>query len=340
MAPEDVVRRMGAVQSQDYPGAKWAIALRAEGLTDADVERAHDEGRILRTHVLRPTWHFVTREDIGWMLALSAPRIRTAMRAIDRQLGLDEALLSRVRRRLERVFRDGRPRTRPDIASDLARGGIDVRGQRLWHVLVHAELDGLVCSGPRRGKELTYARFETRAREGGTIDRDEALATLARRYFLSHGPATAADFAWWSGLAMGDARRAIDIVRDGLASMACDGTDYLVDASTPSSRRRRLRPRLLPNFDEYAVAYKDRRTLVHAKASGIEPGMGLLSQGLVLAGRFAGTWTRIPLRGGFRLDIDARVALSAAEGRAIAAEVERYARFIGMPTHHRVSMAS
>jgi hypothetical protein len=328
---------MGAVQAQDYPGAKWAIALRAPKLADAEIERAYDEGHILRTHVLRPTWHFVSPEDIGWMLVLTAPRIRAAMAWSDRQLEIDDALKSQVRRRLERVLRDGRSRTRAEVSTDLARAGIAVTGQRLWHLMAHAEIERVVCSGPRRGKEFTYALFDERASPDDRRDRDAALGTLAQRFFSSHGPATAADFGWWSGLTMGDARRGTDIAGTSLARVAFDGREYLVDLSLPAPGRRRLPDLLLPSFDEYAVGYKDRKALVHERASGVEPGMGLLSQGLVLAGRFAGTWTRTPARGGFRLDVSPRVALSAAERRSIAAAVARYAGFLGQPVDHRVT---
>ena len=328
---------MGAVQAQDYPGAKWAVALRAPRVTDAGVERAYDEGRILRTHVLRPTWHFVTPADIGWMLVLTAPRIRAAMASNDRQLELDDALKSQVRRRLERVLRDGRYRTRMEVSADLERAGIAVGGQRLWHIMAHAEIERVVCSGPRRGKDFTYALFDERASPGDRFDRDEALGTLAHRFFSSHGPATAVDFGWWSGLTMGDARRGADIAGPSLRRVAFDGSEFLVDPSLPDTGRRRLQDLLLPNFDEYAVAYKDRKALVHERASGVEPGMGLLSQGLVLTGRFAGTWTRTPTRGGFRVDVSPRVALSSADRKAIASEVARYTVFLGQPVEHRMS---
>ena len=331
------MQRMGAVQAQDYPGAKWAIGLRARAITDAEVERAFNEGRILRTHVLRPTWHFVAPGDIGWMLALSAPRIRMAMRFSDRGLGIDDELIAVVRRRLARLLRDGRHCTRAEVAGALARGGIDVSGQRLWHVMAHAEIDRVVCSGARRGKDHTYALFDTRAPSPGRIDRDEALGRLAQRYFESHGPATAADFGWWSGLTIGDARRGIDVAGTSLQPAPIDGCQLHLGRDSRVPTRGRHGDLLLPNFDEYAVAYKDRSQLVHARASGLEPGMGLLSQGLLLAGRFAGTWVRAPLRGGIRVDVASRVALSDRDRRAVASQVERYARFLDVQAAHRVS---
>jgi hypothetical protein len=156
-SPWEVVSWLGAVQAQDYAGAKSALGLRMKRATDAAVEDAVNRGAILRTHVMRPTWHFVTPEDIHWMLELTAPRVRAVLAHYDRKLELTERLLSRCRWLMEAALRDGEPLTRAELAERLEREGVQARGQRLARIVMHAELDGLICSGPLRGKQFTYA---------------------------------------------------------------------------------------------------------------------------------------------------------------------------------------
>ena len=212
--PEDVVAWFGAVQAQEYEPAKWALALRMrEGVVAADLERAFDEGRILRTHVMRPTWHFVTASDIRWLLELTAPGVHRRMAPYNRQLELDTRTLTRALRVIERALRDQRFFTRAELGEQLQRAALPATSVRLAHVAMHAELERVVCSGPRRGKQFTYALLAERAPKALRLSRDEALATLGTRFFTSHGPATSRDFAWWSGLAAADAKRSIDIIK-------------------------------------------------------------------------------------------------------------------------------
>ena len=191
-SPSDVVRWLGAVQAQDYAGARWALGLRVKGTTDEDVARAFDAGTILRTHMLRPTWHFVAPEDIRWVQALTAPRVHAANCSYYRKLELDDRLLARSRAVFERTLDGGAHRTRTELASALARAGIVADGHRLAYLVMHAALERVICSGPRRGKQFTYARLDERAPGARTLARDEALAALTRHYFSSHGriPAT------------------------------------------------------------------------------------------------------------------------------------------------------
>ena len=223
--PLEVVSSLGAVQAQDYSGARWALGLRTNGLTDARAEKAFDDGTILRTHVLRPTWHFVAPADIRWMLALTGPRVMTRMAPYNRLLELDRAAFEKSRRALERTLRDGRHLTRAELGTALERGGITARGPRLAHLAMDAELQGIICSGPRRGAQFTYALVEERAAPAPVLTRDEALAELTRRYFTSHGPASIRDFVWWSGLTTPDARL-------GLAMLGSDVCDEVIDGVT------------------------------------------------------------------------------------------------------------
>src|SRR5713226_2242979 len=202
--PDDVVKWLGAVQAQDYAGAKWALGLRMQGVTDDVIEQAFADGAIIRTHVMRPTWHFVAPADIRWMLALTAPRINAYY---NRKLELDDAVFRHSNAVLAKALQGGKQLTRSELASVLQLAGIAADNLlRSTYIIMRAELDGIVCSGARRGKQFTYALLDERVPQTRNLDRDEALAEFARRYFTSHGPATLQDFVWWSGLAAADAK--------------------------------------------------------------------------------------------------------------------------------------
>lgn len=201
---------LGAVQAQDFGMAKWALGLRGASLTEASVAAAFDAGAILRTHVLRPTWHFVTPADIRGLLRLSAPRVRALMAYNDRLHGADASLLRKADKVIARALRGAQHLTRDELQREFTRHGLKLTGTSLAHAMTHAELSELVCSGPRHGKQSTYALLDERVPTRPVPERDAALALLARHYFQSHGPATAQDFSWWSGLTMADARAGIE----------------------------------------------------------------------------------------------------------------------------------
>src|SRR5687768_5888179 len=185
-SPAEIVRQLGAVQAQDYGGAKWALGMRTQGASDGSIERAFTDGSIVRTHVLRPTWHFVTPADIRWMLALTGPRVKATMAYYDRKLELDDALFRRSTAAIVHALRDGKQLTRAEIAQALRQSGVDVgESQRLGQILLRAELDGVICSGPRRGKQFTYALLDERVPPEAPMGRDEALLELAIRYFAT-----------------------------------------------------------------------------------------------------------------------------------------------------------
>jgi hypothetical protein len=322
--PRAVVSWFGAMQAQDFPGAKWAVGLRAKTLTDAAVQRAYDEGDILRTHVLRPTWHFVAREDIRWLIGLSGPRLLAGMAWRHRQLELDARTVARSRAALARAL-EGGDLTRGAIADVLRRARIHVTPERLSHLLLIAELEGLVCSGPVRDRRLTHALMDRRAPAVPAMDRDQALARLAGRYFRSHGPATIADFAWWSGLALRDARSAIEMAGGALAGdavMAGAGR-----AVTPAGRLRSRGAWLLPNFDEYLVAYKDRRAIV---GEGVDP-RDTLAHTVLLDGCAIGNWRARRNGAALRIVVAPRRRLTRDDVTRIGRTGRRYAAFLGQP---------
>ena len=334
--PEEVVAWFGAMQGQEYPHAKWGLAQRMRrGNRDAVLEQAFDEGRILRTHVLRPTWHFVTREDIGWMLALTGPRVQRTARSYNRRNGLDARFLTRALSVFERTLGTDSSLTRAELGAALARNGLRATTMQLWLLTLHAELEGMLASGPRRGRHATYALLSERAKTPRRLAGDEAIAELVRRFFQSHGPATIRDFVWWSGLTTTDARRGLDII--GARREGVDGLTYWSVGREPA-RGRGSDVYLLPIYDEYVVAYRDRAAVPHGPAnvgSATTPSV-TFQHALIVGGAIAGTWRVVRRPGGIELHVSPRRPLRRAERSALADAGERYARFLGT----RVSIAS
>lgn len=325
--PESVVGALGAVQAQDYPGAAWALALRAPGLALADVDRALADGRILRTHVLRPTWHLVAPADLRWMLALTGPRLKRLLSTYDGRFELTPALYRRARAVFARALEGGRSLTRAELAAALKRARIVASGLRLAHLVMDAEFVGLLCSGPRRGSQMTYALIDERVPAAAPLTRDEALAALATRYFDSHGPATLHDFAWWSGLTIGDARRGIDAAAVSARLLATPPTpDRVAGAHF-----------LLPNYDEYFIAYRHRGAVIDA---GRVRNVGIFTSTeyphqIVLHGRVAGSWRREVTARGATITLKPYATPTTTERRALASAAARFGRFLGLPCDMR-----
>jgi hypothetical protein len=330
-SPEQVVSWFGAVQAQDYAAAKWAIGMRMTGATDAAIEKAFNEGRILRTHVLRPTWHFVAPGDIRWMLALTAPRVRMAMAYNDRRWGLETSMLKKSRTALEKALQGNRQLTRSDLGSVLEKADLPVDSLSLGQMLMHAELDGLICSGPRKGKQFTYALLEERAPGARILTRDEALAELARRYFQSHGPATAQDFAWWSGLTLTEARNGVEAVRSKFEHGSLDGNTYWFPADNLSENRID-KAWLLPNYDEYTVGYTDREAIFDAAHRGkLGSRASILAPSLLLEGHVVGLWKRTLEKNRVVVRLAPFAELSPSETQQVRRAAARYGEFLSLP---------
>jgi winged helix DNA-binding protein len=326
----DIVHALGAVQAQDYAGAKWALAQRTRGATDADIEREFAEGQILRTHVLRPTWHFVAPADIRWMLALTAPRVKAAMAFYDRVLELTPAMFRRSNAALTKALTGGQHLTRAELSEVLQRAGVKITsGQRLGHLMMRAELDAVVCSGPRRGKQFTYALLEERVPPTAALERDETLRELTRRYFTTRGPATARDFAWWSGLAMSDVKRGLEIAGRELERAMLDGHDLWFDGRrTPAPKPS---AHLLPNYDEYFIGYKDRSAIAQrlGQAALVTGGNALLANVAFVDGQLVGGWKRAVVKNTVVVDLKLLARLNADEQKRVVAAVHRFGKFLG-----------
>ena len=323
---DKLVAWLGAVQAQEYGPARWGLGLRSPpGITDAAVGRAVDRGRILRTHILRPTWHFVTPADIGWMLKLTAPQVHRRMSTYNGQLGLDARVMTRATGIIERALGEGGCLTRQELGAYLARAGLPRTATHLAHMAMHAELEGVICSGPRRGKQSTYALLAERAPAATRLSRDEALAELARRYFRSHGPATLRDFVWWSGLGTADARRGLEMTRAKSLEVG-DINYYTIGGSPQPLALRKTALHLLPIYDEYLVAYRDRHAVPHIQDSSWASNF---RHALVIGGQVAGTWSTTATPTGVTLVAEPARRLTPGERSALTREVARYRRFIG-----------
>jgi hypothetical protein len=326
----DVVAWFGAVQAQEYEPAKWGLGLRmGDRAVEADVERAFTEGRILRTHVLRPTWHFVTPADIRWMLALTGLRVQKRLAVYWRQMSLDRPTLTRGTAVIERALGDRGCLTRAELAEALRRARLPLVTHRLAHLALYAETEGVICSGPRRGKQSTYALLASRVPRTARLDRDEALGTVVRRFLQGHGPATLRDFVWWSGLTTPDATRGLEIAR---ATRGEDGRIYwTVGSGRPTTRKRLVH--LLPIYDEYLVAYKDREAIPQG-ALQITSAYGRpvnFQHAVIVDGRVAGTWRIARTARAIVMRATMLRRLTSRERRAVADAAKRYERFQGVP---------
>jgi hypothetical protein len=336
--PAAVVQWLGAVQAQDFSGAKWALALRIRSTNDAALDRAFDKGAFLRTHVMRPTWHLVAPADLRWLLALTSPRVHAVNGHLYRRLELDNAIFRRVHSLFVAELQGGRTRTRQELAQSLEAKGISARGPRLAYIVMHAELSGLLCSGPLRGKQHTYALLEERVPWVPPLTREEALGTLARRYFRSHGPATVADFAWWSGLTVADAKAGLSLIKSDVAPVVLGEKTYWTAAPVRAVTLDTPVVHLLPNYDEHVVAYRAHgpsldpaaREALRSRTDGPLDLHLVVRDGLVVGG-----WRRTMEKGIAHVAVDPLVKLGREEQAALEGAAGDYGMFMEMPVKVR-----
>ena len=330
--PKQVVEWLGAVQAQDYSGAKWALGQRLQNASDDVVERAFAKGDVLRTHLLRPTWHFVAAADIRWLLMLTAPRVHAANAHMYRKLEIDAALVRRSHAALTKALASGAQLTRDELRDVFARASVPTKGElRMGYIMMYAELEGLVCSGARRGKQFTYSLLDERAPSARISDRNEALAELARRYFASRGPATVQDFAKWSGLTITDCRSGLEAVEDLLEHEVVDGSEYWQSAAKAVAHGRSTIAHVLSIYDEYVSGYKDRSAIGSASVAKRLLAMGNALSGIILVnGQIIGTWKRTFVGQVVHVRLQPFTPLKKAERTAVDAAVEAYGQFLAM----------
>jgi hypothetical protein len=332
--PGEVVAWLGAMQAQDFFGAKWSVGLRSLNATNAAIEQALADRKIVRTWPMRGTLHFVAPEDVRWMLALLTPRVIAASRRRWQQLELNTKIFSQSRKVFAQALHGGQQLTRDEMYQALERAKISTAGQRGYHLLWRNAQEGLICLGAPRGKQQTFVLLDEWVPTTQPLERDEALATLVLRYFVSHGPATLKDLGWWSGLTMKDLQTGIEMVRSKLASEVVEGKTYWMASRMPPIPHTSPTAYLLPSFDEYILGYTDRSPVLdprHSKRfySGLN---FLFSPTIVIDGRVEGTWKRVIRNGRVDLALKPFNPLRRADAHALRGAVQRYGEFMNMRT--------
>jgi Winged helix DNA-binding domain len=329
---EEVVHWHGAMQAQDYGPAKWSVGQRATSLVEEDVDRALAAGSIVRTHALRPTWHFVARGDVRWLLALTGPRVRQRNAARYRALGLDERTLARCQALIVSALEGGNHLTRDGIAGILDLTGIDRSGQRLAHILMHCELDAAICSGGLEGRQQTYALLDERVPNGDRFERDDALVELTRRYLRSHSPATVQDLRWWSSLTVADIKRALGELGSEAQSETIDGTTFWSNASDAANPPPACGVHLLQAYDELVVGYTESRYFGDPRGAVARAAWRdrSLPNGVVLLnGGVAGHWRRSVDKDSIRVEALLYEHPKRDDSPALAAAARDLGRFVG-----------
>lgn len=330
-SPEEVVRSLAAIQAQDFVGAKWAIGLRSK-TTDTAIQKLFDKGKILRTHALRPTWHFVAARDIRWIQELTAPRVHAFNKYYYKKLGVDDATVEKSNKLLSGALKGGNQLTKAEIVKIFTNGGLeDLKGLRFSYMLMYAELEALICSGAMQGKQHTYALLEERAPQAKSMPREKALAELTQRFFTAHGPAQIADFAWWSSLTTAEIKQGILLTK--LKSADVDGKTYYFAEETPTTIPSPI-AHFLPNYDEYFIAYKNRDAFSAGRTFKIsrQPSYEDLSYHLLaIDGQLAGGWKREITAKSFTVNLNPFTAFTPVQQKALDTAIKRLSDFTGLP---------
>ncbi len=325
--PQDIVKHLMAMQSQEYAQAKWAIGLRIPGLTDTVVEQAFNEGKILRTHVLRPTWHFVTPSNIRWLLTLTAPRVHAFNKTYYKKYELDTKTLGKCTDIIIKQLEGGNYLTRKVINEALEKRKIVSDGIRLSLIMMYAELEGFICSGPRQGKQFTYALLDERAPAAKLADRETLLADFTYQYFDTRGPATLQDLSWWSGLSMKEVREGAELVKKKLTFFTLNDKEYLFNSKTLKDINKLLTTFLMPDYDEYGISYRDRNVIFPDKDP--QPITNVYYHTMIVDGIMGGTWKPIEKNKTVTLSINYLKPPSKSKQELVNSAIRKYGTFIG-----------
>ncbi|SHF81444.1 Winged helix DNA-binding domain-containing protein [Fodinibius roseus] len=328
--PKALLEWMGAMQAQDYEMAKWAVGVRLPDATREDIEDAIENIRIIRTHLLRPTWHFISAEHFPWLLELSRPRVMIAIRSRQKQLGLTDKVVSESNEVIEKTLAASQPLTRKELLDQLEETGFENKNNRISHLLLRAELDGIIGSGPSRGTQYTYKLMEGRLTEVSSFDKEEAQARLARLYFQSHGPATLKDFVWWSGLTKTRSRKAIEMLKPELMSEEIRDHKYWFFDESGQTIHNKQSVYLLPAYDEYVISYRNREMMINEEdeAKAISAN-GIFRPVIVVNGVVKGIWKRTVQSDSVEVKLEFFVNPGPEVVKKAAEQAERFAGFLG-----------
>ncbi len=333
---QGMLSHMGAMQAQDYAMATWAVGLRLPGTKQKDIGQAIANGEIIRTHILRPTWHFVSAHNARWMMHLAAPYLKRTSLSQLRQLELDDTVFAKTNSIIEKMLGNGEELTREEIATEISKNGIVCNPMRMVQIMFRAEIDMVVCNGSPRGRQQTYSLFDARVPFLPPISREEAIARLTKTYFASHGPASVHDFAWWSGLTLKDIRMGLEMVKDSLNSAFVEASEYWFQEPLPNLPPERPTASAIPAFDEYGVSYKDRSFLIKKEQiSRFVTSNGVFNPIIVVDGSIVGVWKREVKKQHVHIMPEffpgAFEHLHPTEQEQIAKAFQKYADFLNLP---------
>lgn len=327
---KELVGFMGAMQAQDYAMSKWAIGTRLPKASEVLINTAIGNGDIIRTHLLRPTWHWVSASDIYWMLDLVSAQVKASQKPRQKQLELNDKIFTKSYGLMEKALVGNQHLTREELLAKLDKVGIGLNGERSTHLLVMAELEGLICSGAEKGNKQTYALLQERVTKPAKLNREEALAILAQRYFTSHAPATVQDFIWWSGLSITEGKKALDLVKDALASEKIGAETYWMPPSFVLPAGKKKQVYLLPAFDEFIISYKDRTASLlseHFKQAVSQN--GIFHPVIVLDGKVTGLWKRALAKDRILIETELFQPITSATKALIEKAAQPLGEFLG-----------
>ncbi len=338
LKPEEMITFLGAMQAQEFSQAKWAIGLRLPHLIEADIEKDFIDGKIIRTHILRPTWHFVSPQDIRWMLSLSASCLKAVNAFMYRKMELDNKIFKKTNNILGKALEGGKQLTRSQLASELQQKKITAEGTRLSCIMMQAELDGIICSGAKIGKQFTYALLDERVAPSKPMKTDEALAELTKKYYNSRGPATLKDFATWSGLNITQVKKGLSMVINDFKHTKIENTDYYFPSihsnnilSKGISSKQNVH--LLPIYDEYIMGYKDRSFHFTSKYKINPTSSYTFDNTIMINGQIAGIWRRTIHKNSIDLEYNLFRPLSNTGKKEFVLAVDHYSKFMGFPVN-------
>jgi hypothetical protein len=328
-SPTAVVGGLLGVQAENHLQASWAVAARTRDTTEDEFQRLFDTGEILRTHVLRPTWHFVLPADIRWLVELTGPRIRRLLRQVQRSAGVDDAMLQRSADVIVEALSGGTHLTRDELGARLRDAGIATDDGRLGVHVYHAETSALICSGAMHGSDHTYALLDDRAPDTARLDRDEAVAELVRRYFTGHGPATERDLSYWASMTLTDIRAGLAAASDHLDNAEHNGRTFWFAGAPPATDAAPdPRGHLLQILDEYHNGYQDSRGVLDV--AGIVPSGRPANVGMALVdGQMVGGMRRTLRSDDVRFDVNLFRRLEPDERATLDDAAARYGDFLG-----------
>lgn len=329
-SPGDVVRWLGAVQAQDYIGSLWAIGCRLKKSKEKIIEKAIAEKDIVRTWPMRGTLHFVAPEDAKWMLQLLTPRVISRAQSEYRRSGLDKEIFNKSRKIITKALQGGKHLSRTEMYQVLENAKINTANTRGLHILGMLAQQGLICFGPRIGKQPGFVLLDEWITNHKSLAGDEAIAALSERYFTSHGPATIQDFCWWSGLTQAEAKRGLEIVKQQVVEEKINGQSFWMSATMPV-RIKTPGIYLLPPFDEYLVAYKDRSAaLENLHSKQVFTVNGIFSPVVIINGKITAIWKRTITKKDVRIELQAFQKFTPAQKEGIRKAAEKYGRFIDL----------